>query len=695
VLGILVAVVGTLMGGASPAWAHSGLLAASPSAGTGLPQAPGAVVLRFSEPLNLQLSSLAVTGPRNRIATTGPTLAVAGDTRAMRRRLALLRPGQYTVAWTSVSTLDGHTLRGSYGFAVGAEAPPGGRTSDNPLTSEGPLGLTGHLAALIGLSLWAGSALLGRVAVRHGVPDRRARALMTVAPAVVVAGTAASVISSAWVATGSLTRVVDVVSSSRSGHLRAAVIGLGLADMALAAIAGRQRAAWPGRVLVVAAVVAEAASGHAGASPWPLVATASFAVHLGAVGVWVFAITAALASTAVAETLRALSPAAVTAAAVVGLSGLTNAILELSEPGDVFSSGYGRALLAKAAALVLMASFGFWHWCLRAPSRRPTPGRLRVPLRLEASAAVAALAVAAVLVGIPNPPREAASADQTAAGDPVLADLGHRDALSVADASGPFVVAITLMPPRPGPVQVRLQVEGLEPGDGLRQARVTGSSATASGWETTLSPCGLGCFAGRTTVGAAGTWRLEASLVSNRGLVAVGATVPLPAPPGTAQLGRALAAMEHLSSATMHERLRSSTDTPGLSAEYQFQSPDAYAFQVNGSDDIEIGTRSFHRDDPSQPWKAQGSGVALRWPGDYFRLFWGPGAAVTILGTETVDGVASTVVAFVRPDLPAWFRLWVGQDDGLVRREEMRADGHLMDHEWGGFGVPVDIRPPG
>jgi len=138
-----------------------------------------------------------------------------------------------------------------------------------------------------------------------------------------------------------------------------------------------------------------------------------------------------------------------------------------------------------------MASFGFWHWCLRAPSRRPTPGRLRVPLRLEASAAVAALAVAAVLVGIPNPPREAASADQIAGGDPVLADLGHRDALSVADASGPFVVAITLVPPRPGPVQVRLQVEGLEPGDGLRQARVTGSSPTASGWEAALSPCGL------------------------------------------------------------------------------------------------------------------------------------------------------------------------------------------------------------
>ncbi|MGH2659389.1 MAG: hypothetical protein ACRDHS_06930 [Actinomycetota bacterium] len=36
----------------APAGAHAGLVASTPSPGIGLPQAPGAVVLRFSEPLN-------------------------------------------------------------------------------------------------------------------------------------------------------------------------------------------------------------------------------------------------------------------------------------------------------------------------------------------------------------------------------------------------------------------------------------------------------------------------------------------------------------------------------------------------------------------------------------------------------------------------------------------------------------------
>lgn len=54
----------------------------------------------------------------------------------------------------------------------------------------------------------------------------------------------------------------------------------------------------------------------------------------------------------------------------------------------------------------------------------------------------------------------------------------------------------------------------------------------------------------------------------------------------------------------------------------------------------------------------------------------------------------SNVVAFVRPQLPAWFRLWVGQRDGLVRRPEMLAEGHLMDHRYVGFDEPLDLRPP-
>jgi hypothetical protein len=70
------------------------------------------------------------------------------------------------------------------------------------------------------------------------------------------------------------------------------------------------------------------------------------------------------------------------------------------------------------------------------------------------------------------------------------------------------------------------------------------------------------------------------------------------------------------------------------------------------------------------------------------------------VGTEVVNGVASNIVAFVRPDLSAWFRIWIGSD-GLVRREEMLAEGHLMVHTYSAFdaapliGAPVSTASAG
>jgi len=63
------------------AGAHAGPLAATPPPGIGLVQAPGAVVLRFSEPLNYRLSRIEVLDQTRQDATTGTTVPVEGDPR--------------------------------------------------------------------------------------------------------------------------------------------------------------------------------------------------------------------------------------------------------------------------------------------------------------------------------------------------------------------------------------------------------------------------------------------------------------------------------------------------------------------------------------------------------------------------------------------------------------------------------------
>ncbi|MGH7322980.1 MAG: copper resistance D family protein, partial [Candidatus Rokuibacteriota bacterium] len=451
------------------------------------------------------------------------------------------------------------------------------------------------------------------------------------------------------------------------------------------------------RLLMALALVAEAGSGHSASAGIPTLATASFAVHLAAAGVWVFAIlAAALSAEGVVTALAAFSPYAIGAAVLVGASGLANTALELTRPADLWSTGYGWAVVAKAAVFLAMACLGLAHHRRR---RRPGAQRCTVerPLRLELGVAGLALGLATVLVSFPNPPREAGPAEPVTGIDPVLASLGTREALSVAAPSGPFIVGLTLLPPRPGTVEVRLQIVGLEAGDAPRHARGRGRSDAGGFFEVSLAPCekGFGCFTGLARIDGPGVWRVETSVTSNRGPIAAEARLTLPAADGSAELARAIEAMEGLRSARLLEELRESVGAPLVVVRYRFRAPDAFEMRVKERQQIVIGEDSFFRLDPSDPWMAgPWPRPGFTWPKNYYREFWRQAAAAHLLGVERVGGIPSNVLAFVRPELPAWFRLWVGVPDGLVHRQEMLAQGHIMEHAYIGLNEPLDLRAP-
>jgi copper transport protein len=706
---------------ATPSAAHAELLLASPAPGTGLPQAPAWVVIHFTEPLNLALSRIEVLDASEMDVTSGPTAGVAGDARAMQRPLGYLPVGRYVVRWTTVSEIDGHTLRGSYDFAVGAAAAPGETVADSPIDSEGWLGLSGRLVALLGMGLWFGGALLNGVAERAGVAERPLRVLAIAAPAAVAVGGAASLGSSALVATGSLSALGGVVAST-SGQLRLVSAALGVAGVGVAAVSAAATARGHGRgrivhraarpvalVLAGAALLAEAGSGHAAGTPSVPVAVGSFAVHLASIGAWLFAIAASLlAGRRLVGALAAFTPFALAAAGVTAASGALNGYLSLDEPAQLVDTAYGLVLVAKTIVFAAMVTLGATHWLRRratpsavtsaapaAPARSAVLRGVRLPVRGEALSAVIAIALATVLVGFPNPPRETEAAGNQVGPDSVLATLATRPAASVAVASGPWVVGVTVLPPEPGPLEVRVQVLGVEPGDGLRDARLRASSEGAAPVEANLGACGLGCFAGPATLAHAGSWTLAVSIGSNRGEIAVSTALPLPAPDGAAELARARSAMDALSAAHLHETLAGSVGGTTVTAEYDFTAPDAMQISVGSSVRIVIGTREWSREGPDAEWSTSPwPGLAFSWPTGYLDAFWGAPVAPRVIGQETVDGHPSTIVTFFRPDLPAWFRLWIGVDDGLVRREEMLAESHIMEDSYSELDGPIRVTPP-
>ena len=680
-----------LLAATVPARAHASFVSATPGPGTGLAQAPGEVVLRFSEPLILGPSEIVIEDEFGTSATDGPTLGVEGDARAMRRRLALLSPGVYTVTWTTVSPVDGHTLKGSYRFAVGATTLGEESVRADPLSSEGPIGLAGRWLGLFGLAMWLGAAFLGPVAVRAGTSEVAVRRIRLAAPAAAAAGTALSLLATSAGSSGDLSALRAVVVGGRSGALRAGVIAVASIGAGLAG-RGPQSA----RLLALLAAVLEGASGHAGTSPYPLLTAATFSSHLAAVGVWTFAIGAALsAGRRTRQVLAALSSHAILAAAVVGLTGAGAAALELNTVSELQTTGYGRTLLVKTVLFLAMALAGLEH---RRRARDPAARRRLIgPLGMEAVAAVGALAVAAVLVSFPNPPREERAA--AAVNDPatVLQQALVDPAASVAGRSGDYVVGVTVTPPAPGEVDLLVQVEGLEPGDGLRDVTLRARGPEGADIAASLDDCGIGCFRGSARLEQRGTWSFQVSGVTNDAPLATRVELPLPAEDGSERFDAMLDAMGSLRTARVREELRASADGEPIVSEYRFAAPDRMSWLApNGdaSERLAFGDFGYRRRSPNKPWERyEWPGDGFAWPDGFYSAFFEGATTHRVLGTEVADGQATTILAFVQASYPAWYRVWIDRDD-RIRRLEMLTDRHLMDQFYGPFDLPVDISEP-
>ena len=180
-------------------------------------------------------------------------------------------------------------------------------------------------------------------------------------------------------------------------------------------------------VLSFALLMTSSLAGHAAVSKPRLLAIANDAIHLGAGAIW-FAGIIVLAVVLpdswkggdARHRLAILAPAvsrfsivALYAIAVVAVTGTLNSFFNLARFGDLFSSGYGNALVVKLALFaVILAMGGINHFFLRERMRKArdegtdAQAAFRKTIAVELAVALGVMAITAVLVGLPRTRKE-------------------------------------------------------------------------------------------------------------------------------------------------------------------------------------------------------------------------------------------------------------------------------------------------
>ncbi len=337
------------------------------------------------------------------------------------------------------------------------------------------------------------------------------------------------------------------------------------------------------------------------------------------------------------------------------------------------TTSYGKVLLLKAAAIGMMLPLSWSAW------------RRRVFRRAEGAVAAAVVTIAAVLsvLPVPNTPAHGSAQQRASA-------LPRPGELTLGGDAGQFLVGLSLQPAKPGNDLVLVYLQPIEgSGAGVPVRLFIGGRSIPTG------ECGTNCRSARLII--QGGERIALNIGGPKGGKAVFEIPRLPPADGSPILELMQRRMHALRSLRIHETLSSGLGGT-VTAEYSLQAPDRMEIVVqeggSGSHTVWIGGTRYLKQGLHGQWHVERGGLSTQVPSfiwDYFQPF----RDARVVGGQSVNGVPTRIVAFYGESggTPVWFRLWIDRS-GLVRRDEMRAFGHFMNHRYYGFDRPVTIRPP-
>ncbi|MEU6143463.1 copper resistance protein CopC [Streptomyces sp. NPDC047081] len=440
-----------VLGGAGPASAHAALKSSDPSDSAVLKSAPRSVTLTFTESVGLLDDSFRVLDPENRRVSTGEARHASGRSDTAQVTLpAKLAEGTYVVAWRVVSA-DSHPVSGAFTFSVGKPSATVASVSTGPVENPATASLyniaryLAYLAAALLIGTAAFAALC-RPADRAPLRKPLLTGWWTLLGTSVVllvlrspyeTGTAPGTAFSASAFTHTLTGRPGLTLLARLALLllaAAAFVTLRKRSAGRlsppAGEAGRERAPRPlllaGAAHAVALALTWALAEHASAGIQVPVAVVSSVLHLLAMAVWLGGLTALLillrgtdVSAAVVARFSRLAFASVT---VLVVTGVYQSWRGLGSWSAFTGTTYGRLLLAKVAAVVLLLA-------LAGMSRRWTARMVAAPADVAETAVRARVPEA---VGGPALP----ASDRPAPGQPTESTTGPEGTTGTS-APGP------------------------------------------------------------------------------------------------------------------------------------------------------------------------------------------------------------------------------------------------------------------
>ncbi len=145
--------------------AHANVARADPPVNARVDFRPQRVTIWFTEPIAPEFSSIEVLDQSGARVDLGDSASSTADPTQLSVTLDVIEPGAYTVAWRNVSTVDGHSLRGSFAFYFAVEPGAAPVTPEPPLLRSPMEPVVRWLVLLSGLAL-AGGPLLQRLVLR-------------------------------------------------------------------------------------------------------------------------------------------------------------------------------------------------------------------------------------------------------------------------------------------------------------------------------------------------------------------------------------------------------------------------------------------------------------------------------------------------------------------------------------------------